>query len=61
MRRFIEILWMAIAAFALVEGYISYKNVGFTKDTQVFAVVFAVAAFMYFFRRRQRTRLENKQ
>ena len=56
MRRFVEILWMAIAAVSLVELVISYRAVGFNSDTQVYAV----AGFMYFFRRRQRSKLESR-
>lgn len=58
MRRFVEILWMAIAAVYLVELVISYRAVGFNNDTQVYALVTAVAGFMYFFRRRQRSKVE---
>ena len=60
MRRFVEILWMAIAAVSLVELVISYRAVGFNSDTQVYAIVAAVAGFMYFFRRRQRSKLESR-
>ena len=58
MRRFVEILWMAIAAVSLVELVISFRAVGFNQDTQVYALVAAVAGFMYFFRRRQLAKQE---
>jgi hypothetical protein len=58
MRKFVEILWMAIAAVSLVELVISYRSVGFNSDTKVYAIVAAVAGFMFFFRRRQRSKLE---
>lgn len=58
MRRLIEIVWMAIAAISLVEGYITFRAKGFDQDAQVFLFVFFVSAFMYFFRRRQRLKLE---
>lgn len=60
MRKFVEILWMAIAAVSLVELVISFRAVGFNHDTQVYAIVFVVAGFMFFFRRRQRSKLENR-
>lgn len=61
MRRFIEIVWMAIAAISVVEGYITYKSFGFNQDAQVFVFVFFVSAFMYFLRRRQRLRLAKRE
>ena len=62
MRRFIEIMWMAIAAVSLVEMLIGYKQEGFTGEHfQVFAMVFVASAFMFFFRKRQRKKMEDRK
>jgi tryptophan-rich sensory protein len=58
MRRFIEIVWMVVAAVSAVEGYISYTATGFNHTTQIFGIVFLVAVFMYFLRRWQRLRIQ---
>ncbi|MBI1306618.1 MAG: hypothetical protein GC181_08395 [Bacteroidetes bacterium] len=57
LRRIIEIVWLAIAAFAAVEGYVSYQKEGFGNNTLLMTVVFVVAIAMYTLRRRQRMRM----
>jgi tryptophan-rich sensory protein len=60
MRRFIEFVWLALAAICLVEGVISWQAYGFEHDnTIIFLMVFLASVFMYFFRRYQRTKREN--
>ncbi len=61
MRRLVEIVWMAIAAISLVEGYIAFQSNGFSKEVQIFAFVFLVSVFMYFLRKRQRTQLQKRK
>jgi len=55
MRKIVEIVWLAVAAVSLVEAVYNYKKSGFENDgTLMFLMVFALAVFMYFFRRFQR-------
>jgi tryptophan-rich sensory protein len=55
MKRFVEIVWLALAAICLVEAAISWQADGFGNDnTTIFLMVFLVSVFMYFFRRYQR-------
>lgn len=61
MRRFIEIMWLVIAAVSLIELIVGYREGGFKSEHfQLFALVFASSAFMYFFRKRQRKNIENR-
>lgn len=61
-RRIIEIMWLAVAAVSLVEMVIGFRESGFSdQHFQLFAVVFFTAVFMYFFRKRQRKKSENRQ
>ena len=61
MRRFIEIMWLAIAAISLVEMAVGFRETGFSdKHFQLFAVVFVTSTFMYFFRKRQRKKMEER-
>jgi tryptophan-rich sensory protein len=57
LRRIVEIVWLAVAAFAAVEGYISYKEEGFGNNTFLMFAVFGMAMVMYFVRKRQRRKL----
>ena len=59
MRRFIEIMWLGIAAISLVEVFIGYREEGIgSEHFQLFSIIFVTAAFMYFWRKRQRKNLE---
>lgn len=58
LRRIVEIVWLGVAAFAAVEGYISYTKQGMGNDTILMMVVFAMAIGMYVMRRRQRINLK---
>ena len=54
MRRFIEIMWMAIAAVSLVEMVIGYQKGGFANENfQIFGVLAIASGFMYFFRKKR--------
>lgn len=55
--KFIEILWLAVAAVCAVEIYASWGN---TSRTLQFSLFFGAAVFMYFLRRRSRLRQINK-
>ncbi|NUM31687.1 MAG: hypothetical protein HUU47_05120 [Bacteroidetes bacterium] len=60
MRRFIEIMWLAIAAVSVVEIIIAYKQQGASsRNLQMFGVVLVVALFMYFLRKRQRKNIDS--
>lgn len=62
MRRFIEIMWMAIAAVSLVEMVIGYQKGGFANENfQIFGVLTIASGFMYFFRKRQRKNIEGRR
>ncbi len=62
MRRFIEIMWMAIAAVSLVEMVIGYQKGGFGNENfQIFGVLAIASGFMYFFRKRQRKKMEDRK
>lgn len=54
LRRIVEIVWLGVAAFAAVEGFISYRKEGFGSNTMLMVVVFAMAVAMYTLRRKQR-------
>ncbi|MCB0733200.1 MAG: hypothetical protein H6608_05155 [Flavobacteriales bacterium] len=58
LRRIVEIVWLAVAAFAAVEGYISYTKEKFGNNTILMVVVFVMAIAMYTLRRRQRMNME---
>jgi len=51
--RFIEILWLGVAAVSAVEIYAAWGN---TSRTLQFSLFFGAAVFMYFLRRRSRLR-----
>lgn len=51
--RFIEILWLAVAAVSVVE---IVKSWGDWNTTLKFTLFLGVAVFMYFFRRKNRIR-----
>ena len=62
MRRIIEIMWLAISAVSLVELFLGYRRAGFKDENfQLFAILFVAATFMYFFRKRQRTKEETRK
>ena len=58
LRRIVEIVWLGVAAFAVVEGYIAYKTEGFGNNFVLMIVVFVVAIAMYTLRKRQRTKMK---
>ena len=56
--RIVEIMWIAIAAVSIVEIYANWgENQG---RSYMFAGFFALAVFMFFFRRRMRIRYEKR-
>lgn len=55
--RFIEILWLAVAAVSLVEAY---KAWGTWNIVLRFGLIFGAAVFMYFFRKRSRLKAASK-
>ena len=56
--RIVEIMWIAIAAISIVE---IYANWGDNRNrAYMFAAFFALAVFMFFFRRRMRLRYEKR-
>jgi uncharacterized membrane protein len=63
LRRFIEIVWLAVAAVAAVETYISYTSTpsGFKDRTYILLLVLGTAIFMYALRRRQRTKMNKNK
>jgi LPXTG-motif cell wall-anchored protein len=62
MRRFIEIMWLAIAAFSAVEMAVGFKNGGFKNENfLIFAILLFASTFMYFFRKRQRKNIEKRK
>lgn len=61
MRRFVEIMWLAVAAITAVEGYMSYSESGFAQRTYVMIGVFFIALFMYSLRKRQRRNYEQRK
>ncbi len=61
MRRFVEIVWLAVAAIAAVEAYMAFKDFGFTQRTYVMIGAFCVALFMYSLRKRQRRNYEQRK
>lgn len=62
MRRFIEIMWLAIAAISIVEMIVGYKQKGISSQHfQLFGLVFVVAVFMYFLRKRQRKNIDSNK
>lgn len=46
-------MWLAIAAFAAVEGFISFRAEGLSQNTIIYVVVFVLAIAMYTLRKRQ--------
>lgn len=58
LRRIIEIVWLGVAAFAAVEGYLSYTKEGFGNNTILMIVVFVMAIAMYTLRRKQRMNMK---
>ena len=58
LRRIVEIVWLAVAAFAVVEGYINYTEEGMGNNTILMIVVFVMAITMYVVRRRQRMKMK---
>ncbi|MCC6721364.1 MAG: hypothetical protein IT243_04125 [Bacteroidia bacterium] len=62
MRRFIEIMWLAIAAISIVEMIVGYNQKGISSQHfQLFGLVFVVAVFMYFLRKRQRKNIDSNK
>ena len=61
MRRFVEIMWLAVAAITAVEAYMSFSASGFAQRTYVMIGVFFVALFMYSLRKRQRRNYERRK
>jgi len=61
MRRFVEIVWLAVAAIAAVEAYMAFKDSGFAQRTYVMIGAFCVALFMYSLRKRQRRNYERRK
>lgn len=55
--RMIEILWLGVAAVSIWEIYFAWGN---WNTTIKFSLFLGVALFMYFFRRRSRVRMQNK-
>ncbi|MFT4521884.1 MAG: hypothetical protein ACI8ZN_000823 [Bacteroidia bacterium] len=53
LKRLVEIMWLAIAAFAAVEGFISFRAEGLSQNTIIYVVVFVLAIAMYTLRKRQ--------
>lgn len=52
MMRIVEIAWLAVAAMSLVEVFMRWEN---DRDKALmFGGFFLLAAFMYFFRKKQR-------
>ncbi len=62
MRRFIEIMWLVISAVSLVEMAVGFNSEGWKGEHfQIFGILFVAATFMYFFRKRQRKRIEDRK
>jgi len=61
MRRFVEIMWLAVAAITAVEGYLSYTSSGWVQRTYMMIGVFALSIFMYYMRKRQRIAINKRK
>ncbi|MCB9252120.1 MAG: hypothetical protein H6605_06605 [Flavobacteriales bacterium] len=60
-RRIIELMWLGVAAVSIIEMAVGYMEGGFkNQHFQIFGVIAFTAFFMYFFRKRQRKKLENR-
>jgi hypothetical protein len=57
-RRIVEIAWLAIAAFSVVEFYIEYSANKFSQKAIMFLLAVVVAFFMYSLRKRSRKKIE---
>lgn len=58
MRRFVELMWLALAAITAVEAYLAYKDGGFTQRTYMMLAVFGLSIFMYYLRKKQRVKAQ---
>jgi tryptophan-rich sensory protein len=53
LRRIVELVWLAVAAFAAIEAVMAYRYQKWS-EMQLFIFVFVVAIVFYFLRRYQR-------
>ena len=53
LNRIMQIVWLAVAAVAAVEAYITHRDFGFTNRVYLMLGVFVVGLAMYTLRRRQ--------
>lgn len=58
MRRFVELMWLALAAITAVEAYFAYQDSGFTQRTYMMLAVFGLSIFMYYLRKKQRVKAQ---
>lgn len=58
MRRFVELMWLALAAITAVESYISFSRERFGQRTWLMIAVFCLSIFMYYLRKKQRIKSE---
>ncbi len=62
MRRLVEIMWLVISAVSLIEMIVGYKESRFNNENfKLFAILFVASTFMYFLRRRQRNKIEDRK